>query len=273
MEMHAGARPAAERHLFDFLAATRPERPDRGSAAAVGAAVTVHAAVLSLAVWGTVAASPAANREPERAGEYAVNLLPPAVLVDEHGTAPSSSRHAARRRAPGSDVLAARWLLAMAPPTISVEPIVPMPVVFASLARSEYAGLGGDSSYSAAQIVDDHHDASADELAAEPPRFTAFTQPPELSNPDDVKKRLSREYPPFLQDAGIGGRVVLWFLVDETGQVRKWMMKQSSGHPALDRAAMRVAGLMRFRPARNYYRPVAVWVALPVFFRVLEEAG
>jgi TonB family protein len=88
-----------------------------------------------------------------------------------------------------------------------------------------------------------------------------------------VQTRLRREYPEQLQDQGIGGRVVLWFLVDENGYVRRYLMKESSGQPGLDRAAMKVARLARFRPAVNYDRHVAVWVALPVLFRTVEPAG
>ena len=281
-DSHTEAHSPSERPLLQFLAASRPERPGRGSAVSMATAVVAHAAVLTLAVWATLSADPSVRVLDEQTQDHIVDLVPPAVLTHpdarDGATTAERARTVARTparprpRAPGSALLAARLL---EPPALGepVAAVAPPPAVFAALDRSEYAGLGSDSAYSAAQIVSDRHEPSADDLAAAPPRLVGYTEPPELSNTDFVRKRLEREYPSYLQDEGIGGRVVLWFLVDETGKVRKWLMKQSSGHAALDRAAMKVAALMRFRPALNYDHHVAVWVALPVYFQTVEAAG
>ncbi|MCH1570201.1 MAG: energy transducer TonB, partial [Longimicrobiales bacterium] len=42
---------------------------------------------------------------------------------------------------------------------------------------------------------------------------------------------------------------------------------ESSGHPALDDAALNVAGAYEFSPARNGDEDVPVWVQFPITFR------
>jgi protein TonB len=79
---------------------------------------------------------------------------------------------------------------------------------------------------------------------------------------------MEAEYPPLLRDAGIGGTATVWFFLDETGTVRRVLLDDSSGHQALDDAAMRVAGQIEFTPARNRDEPVPVWIALPITFTV-----
>jgi TonB family protein len=98
------------------------------------------------------------------------------------------------------------------------------------------------------------------------PVFTPMTVQPRLRNSDEVVRALRDHYPPLLRDAGIGGTARVWVLVDEEGVVRRAQLATSSGYDALDQAALRVAGEMRFTPARNRDEAVQVWVALPVTF-------
>ncbi|MBI4409661.1 MAG: TonB family protein [Gemmatimonadetes bacterium] len=101
------------------------------------------------------------------------------------------------------------------------------------------------------------------------PVFTPYTVAPELLNRKETQAALQRSYPPVLRDAGIGGQVVVWFFIDETGRVKNARVHTSSGFEALDRAALGVAEIMRFSPAQNRDRRVPVWVALPVTFKPL----
>lgn len=105
------------------------------------------------------------------------------------------------------------------------------------------------------------------ELASEP-TFTPYTVAPDLSNPIEVVQALREEYPPLLRDAGIGGSILVWFLIDEEGRLRTTLIRESSGQAALDQAALRVAERMRFTPARNGDETVPVWISLPITFRV-----
>ena len=106
------------------------------------------------------------------------------------------------------------------------------------------------------------------DLAANPV-FTPMTVRPELRNRDEVLAALMREYPSILRDAGVGGQVVVWFFISETGQVLERRVSQSSGHQQLDDAALKVADIYRFTPALNRDQTVQVWIQLPITFQVL----
>jgi len=109
---------------------------------------------------------------------------------------------------------------------------------------------------------------SPSEVDASPsPVFTPMTSRPEIENVSEVFRAIERKYPPLLRDAGIGGRVVVWFFIDEVGRVQHIRMAQSSGQASLDAAAMTVAEVYEFTPALNGDRPTAVWVQFPVIFQ------
>lgn len=105
------------------------------------------------------------------------------------------------------------------------------------------------------------------DLSAQP-TFTPFTVAPEIQNRNDVIRAMQREYPPLLRDAGIGGTVRVFFFIDETGKVQDTRIDQSSGHDALDRAALNVAEIYQFSPALNRDTRVPVWVSFPITFQV-----
>jgi periplasmic protein TonB len=96
---------------------------------------------------------------------------------------------------------------------------------------------------------------------------TALMVAPRLLNAPQVERALQRSYPPVLREAGVGGTVVVHFMIDEDGSVVRRELGQGSGYPALDAAALAVADEMRFAPAINRGRNVRVWVAVPVVFR------
>jgi len=98
------------------------------------------------------------------------------------------------------------------------------------------------------------------------PCFTPFTQAPVLANQESVIRAMSQHYPKRLRAEGIGGTVVLWVFVDERGRQQKVMLRRTSGHPELDRAAVLIARVMRFEPALNRGTRVKVWVEVPLNF-------
>lgn len=99
-------------------------------------------------------------------------------------------------------------------------------------------------------------------------RFIPYDTPPVLRDREDIARFLRREYPSRLRSAGVEGTVELWLYVETDGRVTDAEIRESSGVPALDEAAIRVGRQMRFSPARNRDRPTAVWVRQPVTFRV-----
>lgn len=98
------------------------------------------------------------------------------------------------------------------------------------------------------------------------PVFTPYTVKPDYTNAAEVRRALEREYPPLLRDAGIGGTTIVWFFIDEQGVVQNQQVQASSGHQALDDAALRVAPVFKFTPALNRDKAVPVWVQLPITF-------
>ena len=117
------------------------------------------------------------------------------------------------------------------------------------------------------RVVEADEPAGATVVEAVPESMiTPFTVAPELKNREEVLQALEDAYPPLLRDAGIGGRTFVWLRIDETGTVRETRLKESSGHEALDQAALKVAERMRFTPALNRGERVAVWIALPIAF-------
>ena len=101
------------------------------------------------------------------------------------------------------------------------------------------------------------------------PVFTPMTVRPEIRNRAEVQQALMREYPAILRDAGIGGTVVVWFFISEEGIVGDRRVSQSSGQAQFDQAALKVADVLRFTPALNRDKRVAVWIQVPITFQVL----
>jgi protein TonB len=151
----------------------------------------------------------------------------------------------------------------LAMPTITLSEIPPPALGTPTLRSIDFTGegaLGGRGLVATADTMPDPIEAG--------PTFTPYTVAPWLKNGPAVARTLAREYPAPLRDAGIGGQVLLWLLIDQTGTVDRALVKTSSGFEALDAAAMRVAVTMEFTPALNRDRRIPVWVAIPVDFTV-----
>lgn len=90
-----------------------------------------------------------------------------------------------------------------------------------------------------------------------PPRFdAAYLQNPEPGYPL-LSKRLGEE-----------GRVLLRVLVNPEGLAEQVEVRQSSGHPRLDQAALGTVRRWRFTPARRGADRLAAWVLVPLSFQL-----
>jgi TonB family protein len=107
----------------------------------------------------------------------------------------------------------------------------------------------------------------SEDVAAQP-AFTPYTVSPKLLNRREVQDALVRNYPQTMREAGIGGRAILWFFIDDTGMVQDTRVYQSSGFEDLDQAATSVADVMRFTPAQNMDKFVPVWIQIPITFSI-----
>jgi len=76
----------------------------------------------------------------------------------------------------------------------------------------------------------------------------------------------SPAYPELARDAGIDGTVLVRVLVGEDGFVKSALILQSV--LGLDDAALGAARAAVFRPALQQQRPVAVWIVVPIEFRL-----
>ena len=78
-------------------------------------------------------------------------------------------------------------------------------------------------------------------------------------------------YPESARRQGIEGVTTLRFEVLSDGHVGRVSVATSAGHASLDRAAMEAVKTWLFEPARRGKEAVAVWVTLPVQFRLQHE--
>ncbi|MBW2649080.1 MAG: energy transducer TonB [Deltaproteobacteria bacterium] len=74
------------------------------------------------------------------------------------------------------------------------------------------------------------------------------------------------EYPAIARRRGYEGRVLLSAMISIDGNVAALKVKGSSGHPILDRAAMKAVKVWEFEPARRMGTPVPMSVDVPVRF-------
>lgn len=82
-----------------------------------------------------------------------------------------------------------------------------------------------------------------------------------LNNPAPV-------YPPLSRKSQEEGKVLLQVQVSANGEAESVQIKQSSGYPRLDEAAMKAVRKWRFVPARRGTEAVASSVVVPLTFRL-----
>jgi len=78
-------------------------------------------------------------------------------------------------------------------------------------------------------------------------------------------------YPATARRAGAEGTTVLRVHVRADGTIDDVQISRSAGHAALDEAAAAAVARWRFEPARSGSEAVAVWVLVPVEFRLQNE--
>lgn len=75
------------------------------------------------------------------------------------------------------------------------------------------------------------------------------------------------EYPEFAKKAGIEGRVIVQFVVNEQGNVESPKVVRGV-HKMLDKAAVEAVKEQKFKPGKQREEPVKVQMSLPVTFRL-----
>ncbi|WP_022835126.1 energy transducer TonB [Salisaeta longa] len=91
-------------------------------------------------------------------------------------------------------------------------------------------------------------------------------QPKPVGGMQSIYENLG-EYPDFARKAGIEGRVIIQFIVNEQGQATNLTVLQGV-HPLLNEAAMKAIRATRFTPGKQRGRAVKVRMSLPVMFQL-----
>ncbi len=100
----------------------------------------------------------------------------------------------------------------------------------------------------------------------EPEVFTIVEDMPELKGGmQSIYDNL--RYPEVARQAGIEGRVVVQFIIDENGQVTDPQVVRGIGG-GCDEAAIEAVRQVEFEPGRQRGRPVRVRYSLPIVFRL-----
>jgi protein TonB len=105
-----------------------------------------------------------------------------------------------------------------------------------------------------------------------PPPPVAKPAIPRTAPKSDPRRPLSQpEYPPSSRRAGEAGTVILEVYVLETGRVGEARVKQSSGYPRLDEAAVReVKRSWRLVPGTENGKPAPMWGQFAVTFKLTD---
>ena len=107
---------------------------------------------------------------------------------------------------------------------------------------------------------------------APPPPVPQAAAVPRTAPKSDSRRPLSQpEYPPSSRRAGEAGTVILEVYVLENGRVGEARVKQSSGFPRLDEAAVReVKRSWRLVPGTENGKPVPMWGQFAVTFKLTD---
>lgn len=96
---------------------------------------------------------------------------------------------------------------------------------------------------------------------------TSGSESPLIVNHDEILQARRNEYRiTGMMERGVADTTVVQMLVDTLGRVEDVKVGISSENEAVDQAALRVARVHRFEPARNRGNAVAVWVSLSISF-------
>lgn len=105
-----------------------------------------------------------------------------------------------------------------------------------------------------------------DEPEPEPEIFVIVEQMPELiGGLADLQKKI--QYPEIAKKAGVEGRVIVQFVVNEDGNVADPVVVRGIG-AGCDEEAIRAVQTAKFTPGRQRGRPVRVKMSLPITFKL-----
>lgn len=231
------------------LLASQPDRKGKGGAAAMATSFVVHAAIVGLLVWATMAV---AEEEADEEEVVTVIEVVPEVIPPPPPPPPMAEP-------PPPQVDTPRGFQTLTTPIV-IQQDIPPPGE--EITEADFSGEGTEGGTAGGTAGPPSPDAEI--LAG--PVFTPYSEAPRLRNRDEIVRQLQSRYPPLLKRAGTSGTVLMWVLVDERGNVIKNQVQRTSGYPQMDDVANTVAQLMKFTPGMNRDVAVKVWLAIPIQF-------
>jgi TonB family protein len=243
------------------LCFSKPAHDNATTAEAFGVSVIFHSLLVLAAVWLTIA-------PPVREIAEDQHLLIPVLEEDKSLTElpPPPPPPPASKELQQTMTEAPRGFQTLTVPTY-ISPEIPPPTAGPEIDEADFTGEGVEGGRGRGVDPDPNRVVTTEDVSAAP-AFTPYTVAPTLRNREEIAALLQKSYPVLLRDAGVGGTVIMWIYVDDTGQVRNTRVKQSSQIEPLDSAASKVSRQMRFRPAQNRDTRVPVWVSIPIHFDV-----
>ena len=106
-----------------------------------------------------------------------------------------------------------------------------------------------------------------DQIDDSVPVFVPHDEPPQpIGGYAAIQKRLM--YPEIARKAGVEGTVHIWAQIGVDGNVVRTRLIKSLGPNGCDEAAMKAIKEVKWKPAMQRDKPVRVWVAVPVIFKL-----
>ncbi|MEX1114302.1 MAG: TonB family protein [Akkermansiaceae bacterium] len=93
----------------------------------------------------------------------------------------------------------------------------------------------------------------------------------DMDTPPVPVNRLPPQYPGSLLKKGIGGKVIVTCVIDADGNVASTRIKQSSGQPELDKAALNAVSRWKFKPAKRAGKSFKATCNIPFTFEVKKS--
>ncbi|MFO8030004.1 MAG: energy transducer TonB [Cyclonatronaceae bacterium] len=147
-------------------------------------------------------------------------------------------------------------------------PPSPEPVPDDEIVEDQYFDLDTEIDLDAPMDMPPPPPPEDDEEEEEPEVFTIVEDMPELKGGmESIYEHL--RYPEMARKAGIEGRVVVQFIIDEEGNVVDPVVVRGIGG-GCDEAAIEAVKQVEFTPGRQRGRPVRVRYSLPITFRLSQ---
>lgn len=97
--------------------------------------------------------------------------------------------------------------------------------------------------------------------------FVPYDEPPTpVGGFEAIQRKLV--YPEIARKAGVEGRVLVYIQVGTDGQILRTKIMKSLGPNGCDEAAIDALKAVKWKPAKQREKPVTVWIAVPVDFRM-----